>query len=116
MTIEWITHKEKQILYSDYRGKSEEQRIAQLREEADIILAQDAGVLLLHNIDGILASKPIMSALKEQQATVQPHLARSAVTGVRGLTLVFLAAVNRFSKSGMRAFGSIDDAKDWLVS
>ena len=115
MSIRWIQHKNRKILYSDYAGLPEADRIAQLREEQELVLSSPEPVLLLHHISQVTASKDLMKVLKEQQGKIQHKIVRSACTGILGLQHMFLTAVNRMGGTEMKPFTDEAEALDWLA-
>jgi len=112
----WITYKGKRILYSDYRGMNTEQMIAQLREEANMIMNEPGKVLNLSNFEGTVIAPEFMKVANELGKTTEKKIEKSAVVGVTGVKAVLLNSYNMITGGNIRAFKDEESAKEYLVS
>jgi hypothetical protein len=120
MSVEWIEHKGKRILYMDHRGCQPEQMIENL--ELGLKMVQETPpqtkILLLVDIEGSVNDTAVMARLKEVGKEVEPKTEKEAIVGVHGVRHIMLSAYNRVTGAGktQRLFDSQDEALDWLVS
>ena len=116
MSAEWITHKGKKILYINYSGLEINEQLNLIREATGILLESGSkeNLTLTDVRDGKVTQKFIDFA-KEMSKKSTPVTKKAAVVGVEGIRKVLLQAVNRFSGSARKPFGTIEEAKDWLV-
>lgn len=114
MSVSWVQHKGKQILYVDFRGLRDQSVVETIEEEARQIAASPNKVLVLANVEG--ASIASMEKLKQiGKEGVAPKIARSALVGVTGLKEILLRGYNTFTGSSARSFPNEAAALDWLA-
>lgn len=112
-----IEHKGKIIYYSDWRNlKTSDEAIRVMNETADFIekLGQ-TNLLELLDTEGSYAPPEVLMELKKVNARVKKYSGRKAVVGVHGTRKVLLNAINSFSSTQIKAFDTLEKAKDWLV-
>jgi hypothetical protein len=87
MSISYLTHKSKPIMFADYREcKTPAQQLALLEEVAKAMASKVGGVRLLVDYNEISAGPSYMSRVKELGSTVfEQHMLCSAVLGINGL-------------------------------
>ncbi len=112
----WITYKGKKILYSDYRGMNNEQMMAQLREEANMIMNEPGKILNLSNFEGTVVTPEFMKLANELGKTTEKKIEKSAVVGVTGIKAVLLNTYNMVTGGNLRAFKDEESAKEFLIS
>ncbi len=118
MSISHFAHKTVPIMFADYREcKTPEQQLALLEEVAKTMKSHPE-VRLLVDYTGITAGPNYMSKLKEYGNTVfKKHMKCSAVLGVTGLKkILFNGYQLATGAKNIKAFGSKDEALDWLVN
>jgi hypothetical protein len=116
MKVNWIYHKNKRILYSDYRGMDTDTMITQLKHEADIILKEPSDVLYMANFENTVIAPQFMKVANELGKTTEKKVTKSSIIGITGLKGVLLNSYNLFTGSKMRAFKDENAAKDYLVN
>jgi hypothetical protein len=117
----FIDHGGKRILLLDYRelGTSDGELQAEIARSKALIAGQPHGSLLtLTDTRGSRITPANVRAMQELVQHNRPFVKWSAV--VVGLTGVFLTAFRATQalsrRRNMKAFGDVDEAKDWLVS
>jgi len=117
MSVEWIDHKGKRILYIKYQGLTPEQMIEQVRSAAKTIVASKSKeVLSLSDVSECFIDKQFLEVAKEQGAISLSFTKKAAVVGVTGVKKILLNSVNLVAKKPRKAFDNVKDAKDWLVA
>ncbi|MBN1954904.1 MAG: hypothetical protein JW900_07615 [Anaerolineae bacterium] len=116
----WITHKNKRILYCDYRDFSLsdfEGLEAELEWVAELLQREPEGTVLgLSDIRGSVASREVVELFKERASDTARYVKKQAVVGVTGLKRLFFETIVRVSGQHARTFDTLEAAKDWLVS
>lgn len=119
MSISYLEHQGKQIMFADYRECfKEDQQLALLEEVAIEIAKTPDRTLLLVNYDGVAGGRKYMARLKELGNTVfKQHMKCSAVLGITGLKKILFNGYNRATgATNVKAFVADSDALNWLVS
>ncbi|HOY10678.1 MAG TPA: hypothetical protein PLB05_11490, partial [Candidatus Omnitrophota bacterium] len=103
----WIVHKNKRILYADYRGfpaDSEEQK-AEIAHVNELACREPRGtVLLLVNVEGSTGTKDAISSLKESAVKVKHSVVKTAVVGVTGFKSILMNIIVNYSGLSMVTF------------
>jgi len=73
-------------------------------------------LLELLDTEGSYAPPEVLLELKKVNIRVKKFSYRKAVVGVHGTRKVLLNAINSFSSTQIKAFDTVDEAKEWLVS
>jgi hypothetical protein len=116
MSIEWLDHKGKKILYIKYSGMSPQAQLDQIREATKALLdtkVQDN--LTLSDISGTFVNEDFIALAKDKGKESAPVTKKAAVVGISGVRKILLAAVNRISTNPRKPFDTVAEAKDWLA-
>jgi hypothetical protein len=97
MSITYIQHAGRQIMFADYQAcKKEEEQLELLEQVAIEIAKSPFPTLLLVSYEGVSGGIKYMSRLKELGNTVfKKHMKCSAVLGIMGLKRYFSMATTR---------------------
>ena len=71
-------------------------------------------MLKLNDVRGQYTSAGVLSEIKRSSKLQRPYIKKSAYLGIEGVKKILLAAINRVSSIGAKAFTDFDKAKDWL--
>ena len=119
-TMKWIEHKGKSILLIEYSGVDMLDLEGEIHENelATIELGKSGktDLLFLTDVTSVHIDLAAVNAFKAATQAMEPYTKGSAVVGVHGIRRILLDAVNRFSKIETKAFDTLDQAKEWLVS
>jgi len=116
--IQLIEHKGKTIIYVSYRGCSkdtEAEFLQTIDDVAKLMMKRGPNQLTLTDVNDCFGSSTIVAKFKEVTVITKALRKKAAVLGVSGAKTILLNAINMFSKSNMKAFSNIEEAKDWLV-
>ena len=113
--IQRLQHKGKEILYIDYGGLKEPEMIILIKEVENVILSDNKPHLQLVNMTNAFATSGYMIAAKEFGKNTQHLTHKSAILGVTGVKALLLKSYNLVSGVNLRAFKTIEEAKDYLV-
>ncbi len=116
MSVSWIEHKGKRILYVNYEGRKAEYMLGVLQQEINILIEQEAPVPTLDNYTNCVITNEFVNALKENEHLIVNKLEKSAVIGISGLKKALLIGYNMFAKRKAVPFNSREEAMDYLVS
>jgi hypothetical protein len=118
--VQWITHKDREILLVDYSGiRSEEAYLAAIEEFADKVLSQPAGhrVLTLIDVTGSILTPTITERNKEVAEMANERGipdSPTALVGISGFKLAVVQAMSYF-RPDLYVASDRDAAKNWLV-
>lgn len=114
-----LTHRGKQIYFSDYRGLMGEALAQQIHKNVSLgVELGNRGIrdrLTLVDFTDTIATQEVMDALKESAIKQKSNIKATAVVGVTGMRKHLLGVVNRLTGIGARPFDTLEQAKDWLV-
>ncbi len=118
MRVEWIKFKEKEILYSNFEGLTDEAEILSTLElQKKMMMQSTIPILLLVNLTGSPMTLESTPVAKEAVAAASARLSKIALVGITGLKTII---VKGFEKSKgvapQRMFDTVAEAKEWLVS
>ncbi len=121
MAINTITHKGKTIYYNDWRNLKRPEAFAPKIKEGNenTKTLMDEGkkdILTLTDVSGSYTYGETIQWIKEAAKLAKPITKKSASVGLSISKKILLNSVNTFSKSDVKAFDNIEEAKDWLVS
>ena len=116
MSVTWITHQDKKILYADYRGLRGESILENLELEIKMVLEAPTEVLVLSNVVDAPGSPEFMERARAAHKIIGPKMTKHAIVGVTGLKEVLLSGYNRLTGAGMTPFATEADALKWLVA
>lgn len=116
MSIEWITHKGKKILYIKYSGLSESEELEQVRRATQILVdTKSTGNLTLTDVTNSRINQDFVDLAKEKGKISAPYTKKAAIVGIEGVRRFLLEVVNKVSGNKRVPFSTIEEAKDWLV-
>jgi hypothetical protein len=118
MKSQWITHRGKQIMHSDYTNFEMDLHGLQAEVNAvdDMICREpDNSVLLLVDVSNTTTTVEVVELFKKSSARTTNHLHKVAVVGLSGIRRMLLDVISRFSGQQMTIFDNVEAAKDWLV-
>jgi hypothetical protein len=116
MSVEWIEHKGKKILYIKYGGLSPSQRLDQIKEATRMIVETNSDKnLSLTDMNDCFVDNEFVELAKEQGKISLPLTHKAAIVGIVGMKKILLKAVNAFTPKPRIPFETIEKAKDWLV-
>lgn len=114
--IQWIEHKGKRILHSDFSGLKGEEYVRAIDECYREILRQpaDSIVLSLTDTSNSLSSSDTTAESKDWEAVVKEKgiLMRVAVVGIP----LWQKVAAQLIRADIYYASSVEDAKDWLVA
>ena len=114
--VQWITHKGKRILFSDYSGLAGDEYIAALEATEREIIQHPAGSTLLTLVD-LTDSTVSSAAVKRGQELEVARKQRGVRTFVATVGLVGMKAVLiQFVRKDVHAVASVEEGKDWLAA
>lgn len=113
--VTFITHAGKQMLHLDFSKADVATVKATVEEAKPVIAKQPAGtVLTLTDVSDSQLTPESSNAFKEFTAHNKPYVRAGAVLGVTGLKKVIFNTVVSVQGRNLKAFSSVDEAKDWL--
>jgi len=115
--VEFITHKDKKILFFDIRDNPDPLESMRIGDQAKaIIMAQPQNsVLHLTDVTRARYNPEATDYMKEYSAQVTPFVKASAMVGVGGIRNIILHALIRVSGRNIKLFDDLEKAKDWLA-
>jgi hypothetical protein len=115
MSVNWIEHKGKEILFIDYRGLGLDESLKTLDQAEEVIVGSNNKILILVDTRDAYTSPELMARLKESGKEIRPKMEKQAIVGITGLKAILLDAYNKFTGSALRPFSTLEEAKEWLV-
>jgi hypothetical protein len=113
--IQKIKYKGKEIIYVNYGGLREPAMIETLNQVEQIILSDNKPHLQLINISDAFATPGYMAAAKIFGKKTQSLTSKSAIVGITGVKALLLRSYNLVSGGKLKAFGTEEEAKEYLV-
>jgi hypothetical protein len=118
MKSKWIEHKGVRIQYADYTGFRGD--LKGLKAEVEYASSQTLreplnSVLSLVNVTDTIGTEEIVEYLKHAAARTKPYIRKMAIVGVQSYKRILLRAVVAFTGQDIKPFGTLEEAKDWLV-
>lgn len=117
--INHITHKGRQIMYTDFSGLSvrDKELIFAIIEEAQNQVKTKSlnSLYMLTNVSGTSFDSDITNAFKQYAAHNKPYVKETVLVGVSGLQKVILKSVEVFTGRKFNLFDDVEQAKDWLA-
>jgi hypothetical protein len=111
-----INHKGKEILYVDYQNLKEEEIIQAMDDATEYALQLNRPMLRLSNMTGAYAVPNVFKKAKESGKRTEHLTIKRAAVGITGAKKVLINAFNAFTGNNAKAFDTVEEAKDWLVS
>jgi hypothetical protein len=116
MSIEWITHEGKKILYIKYSGLSYSEQLEQIERATQILVdTKTNDNLTLSDLTHSHINQDFVNLAKEKGKISAPFTKKAAVIGIEGVRKILLEVVNKISGNLRVPFSTIEEAKDWLV-
>jgi hypothetical protein len=118
MSISYIQHKGKKILYIDYTGcKTVEETLKVLEMVKDEYGRTTGNLLTLNNFEGAYGSSQYMNRANEYAKNIfNKRTAKNAAIGVVGIKKVLLQSHNLLVKDKIIPFDSKEEALDYLAT
>ncbi len=117
MSIEWLQHKDKKILYIKYGSLSKEEMLDQVFKATKMIVDnKNMEILTLSDMRDCFVDEQFMETAKSQGKISLPLTKKAAIIGIFGVKKLLLNAYNAFASKPRVLFNTIEEAKDWLVS
>jgi hypothetical protein len=115
--ITWITHKGKKILSCDYQGAPTEEIIKSFKIANNTMFRSPVPLLVLSDFSDTEITGEAVRYLKNAESRqAAEKMKKSAVLGIDGVKRVLLNFYNAANGGKARAFGSREEALDWLVA
>ncbi len=116
MSVEWITHKGKQILYIKYSGLSYSEQLAQIERATQMLVDTNLhDNLTLSDVRDSHINQDFVDLAKAKGKISAPYTKKAAIIGIEGVRRFLLDVVNKVSGNKRVPFSTIEEAKDWLV-
>lgn len=124
MSLEWIEHKGKKILYANCKGLSSEQVLQIIEKAFQIIHDYPGKLFILINEQGICLNQAIQSRMKEltiqarerSKASGNLKVQKTAIVGLDAFKSLLLHGYNTVTHQNIVPFKTEEEAKEWLVS
>jgi hypothetical protein len=116
MSMEWITHHGKKILYIKYADMPLSDQLAQIDQATQALV--DSGShenLTLTDVIGMIVKEEFIEHSKEKGKISAQYTKKAAIVGIEGVRKILLQAVNAVSGNPRVPFPTVEEAKDWLV-
>ena len=115
--VRFIDHQGKKILHLDF-SHCKAGEVLQVIAQAKAVIATQPpkSVMTLTDVTEAAFNSAVSEAMKDLVSHNKPYVTAAAVVGVAGLKQIIFNAVVRFSGRKLHAFGSLDEAKDWLTA
>ncbi len=115
--IQWITHKGKKVLYSDFSGLFPEDAAKMLQELGEVIKKEPVGsILSLFNYENVHFSVNMLSAFNKATPEHTIYFKASASIGIKGLVKAMFDTAIKLAKQESKVFNNKEEALDWLAT
>lgn len=120
MALTTITHKGKTIYFNDWRGLKQTKDFVPKIEEGnqntlDLIEQGKTDILTLTDVTDSYVFGEALELLKKAGKTAKAITRKSATVGLTSSKRILLNSLNRFADTNVKAFDTIEEARDWLV-
>ncbi|MBN2531906.1 MAG: hypothetical protein JXB88_03385 [Spirochaetales bacterium] len=114
----FITYKGHKILYIDHTGLKENEIVENMNHANKIMMeCSDTKLLLIINFTDTFGTEKIMVKLKSPDSiAAMKKVKKTAVLGIVGIKKILLNAYNQFIKQNVRAFNTMEEAQEYLIS
>ena len=121
MALTIIEHKGKQIYYNDWRNIANPEDFKPKIEAGNentiqLINQGKTNILTLTDITNSFIFGETVQMLKEASKLANPITEKSATVGLSSVKKLILNGINVFSGAKVKAFDTIEQAKDWLIA
>ena len=114
--IRKITYKEKEIIYVDYRGQTEDEMLETAASLRQFLTTSPGHHLRLVNISDTPATRKFTAYIRELGKETKHIPVKAAIVGITGAKKVLLSGYNRLLGGAMRPFDDEETAKEYLIS
>lgn len=112
----FIEHKGVEILLTDFTGVAGVWYIRAVKEAVEFTKASGRTRLrVLYDVTGSKVYNGALPTLKQAAADTKHMVFKRAVIGITEVQMVFLRGIAAFTGEDIRAFGTREEALDWLV-
>lgn len=118
MKSQWITYKDKKILFADYSDFTDDSQslFSEVNDVNEIIMQQPEGsLLLLMDTRNSIASIEVISYFKQTALKTKKYIARIAVIGITGVRKILFDTIVQFSGLNAAIFENLEEGKEWLA-
>lgn len=119
MPVSIITYKEKEIVFADFSTlKDQEHLIADAKKAAKVLRERkEPDPKFLVDFSGASLGIDFMSQIKKEgKQILRNRSVLTAVIGISGLKKVMMKGYVRFTGSALKAFDTLNEAKEYLAS
>lgn len=115
--VEFVEYKGKRILVLDYSGISDPAAAFPLFEETKRVVAQQPpqSLFTLTNVQGSHFDTDVIKGVRDLVEHNRPYVKAGAVVGLSGLMRVVFTTLLHLTGRNIRAFDSVEAAKDYLA-
>jgi hypothetical protein len=118
---QFIEYKGQSIYYVDYSNiKSNDEFMSVIKQSNSfrekVKSEGKKELLMLVDISGSFVYGDVLTEIKKAGKITKELTLKEAVVGISGGKKILLRIVQSFTNMNLKAFDSIDEAKDWLVS
>jgi hypothetical protein len=116
---QFIEHEGRQIVYLDFSGITDPGQAVAAAEEAKGFFARQPRqqtLLTLTNVKGSHFDTQVVKAMRELVEHNKAYVRAGAVVGLTGLMRVVYTTLLHLTGRNIRAFETLDEAKEFLVS
>ncbi len=112
-----IYHNNKKIYYTNWSNIiSTEEALAAIKETSDFILLQNEyDILEIIDVSNSFASIESLTELKRIAKLTSKFSKKKAIIGISSAKKILLNSVNRIAGTNIRAFDTVEEAKEWLT-
>ncbi len=115
--VSWIEYKGKKILFTDYSNATPDDIIETAKESVSASLTQEKkSILQVVDVTNATYDRNSWQILRQGAKETEPYSKASAVLGVDAAKKFFLAVTKMVSKRNIKAFDTMEEAKEWLAS
>ena len=114
--IEWIMHKDNEVLFADFSELSNKEYVEKIIEFRNFIV--DSGRENIHglvNISNAYIYGNVFKEIKKTAKTVNAQIEKVALVGSTKVQEVFIKVLRNITHIKIGTFDSMEEAKDWLV-
>jgi hypothetical protein len=117
MSVRWITHQGRRIIYTDFRDCQTEAEMGEVFEKAvQMVLAEPEPVLTLNNFEGVTVSAAFLQKLKTRGTEYNHKVRAKAVLGVTGVKRTLINTYSILVGIDARAYATEAEALAYLAS
>ncbi len=116
--VKFIEHKGKKIIFLDYSGfqyKDKDEFMGVLDYARKFIFAAGKDLLILVDVSNSYGDNEVIGKMKQDGKDEKHLVKKQAVVGITVFKELFLKTINLFTNIGIKPFGTLEQAKDWLA-